>query len=90
MTKKDMTEIAQVLANGVVRVYMGSPAQAGIDPRGGGCGWHRAAAQHAALEGLQVVGQQAFGFLKRDALLEVMARMNRGQVLQPASPALEP
>jgi len=26
----------------------------------------------------------------RDALLEVMTRMNRGQVLQPASPALEP
>jgi len=24
MTKKDMTEIAQVLANGVVRVYMGA------------------------------------------------------------------
>ena len=28
MTKEDMTEIAQVLANGVVRVYMGA----------GGCG----------------------------------------------------
>ena len=34
MTKKDMTEIAQVTANGIVRVYMGAGGFGGGAPVG--------------------------------------------------------